>query len=73
MHDGMRYVRLVRPQKSLPISVKFSMQIEIDDSMMHDCMPYDPIQCQGHGASEVPRIAFLSPPPFTSGGKLCAL
>ena len=26
---------------------------------MHDGMPYDPIQGQGHGASEVPKIAFL--------------
>jgi len=24
---------------------------------MHDGMPYDPIQGQGHGASEVPKIA----------------
>jgi len=24
---------------------------------MHDGMPYDPIQGQGHGASEVPTIA----------------
>jgi len=23
---------------------------------MHDGMPYDPIQGQGHGASEVPKI-----------------
>ena len=38
---------------------------------MHDSMPYDPIrgQGQGHGASEVPRIALfqISPPPFTMG------
>jgi len=26
---------------------------------MHDCMPYDPIQGQGHRASEVPKIALL--------------
>jgi len=26
---------------------------------MHDCMPYDPIQGQGHGASEVPKIALF--------------
>jgi len=26
---------------------------------MHDGMPYDPIQGQGHGASEVPKIALL--------------
>jgi len=28
---------------------------------MHDGMPYDPIQCQGqgHGASEVPKIALF--------------
>jgi len=26
---------------------------------MHDGMPYNPIQGQGHGASEVPKIAFL--------------
>ena len=33
---------------------------------MHDGMPYDPIQGQGHGASEVPKIAHcLSPLPFT--------
>jgi len=24
---------------------------------MHDCMPYDPIQGQGHRASEVPKIS----------------
>jgi len=24
---------------------------------MHDGMPYDPTQGQGHGASEVPKIA----------------
>jgi len=39
---------------------------------MHDDMPYDPVQGQGqgHGASEVPKIALfqsLSPPPFTEG------
>jgi len=39
---------------------------------MHDGMPYDPIQGQGqgHGASEVPKIALfkvLSPPPLTEG------
>jgi len=37
----------------------------------HDGMQYDPIQGQrqGHGASEVPKIALisLSPPPFTEG------
>ena len=29
---------------------------------MHDCMPYDPIQGQGegHGASEVPKIALFN-------------
>jgi len=34
---------------------------------MHDGMPYDPIQGQGHGICEVPKIALfqLSPPPFT--------
>jgi len=42
---------------------------------MHDGMPCDPIQGQGqgHGASEVPKIALfsLSPPPLTEGaGKL---
>jgi len=26
---------------------------------MHDGMPYDPIQSQGHGASEVPKIALF--------------
>jgi len=26
---------------------------------MHDGVPYDPIQCQGHGASKVPKIAFF--------------
>ena len=26
---------------------------------MHDGMPYDLIQDQSHGASEVPKIAFL--------------
>jgi len=26
---------------------------------MHDGMPYDPIQGQGHGASEVPKIALF--------------
>jgi len=37
---------------------------------MHNGMPYDPIQGQrqGHGASEVPKIAlFLSPTPLTMG------
>jgi len=36
---------------------------------MHDGMPYDPIQGQGHGASEVQKIALfsLSPPPLTEG------
>jgi len=36
---------------------------------MHDSMLYDHIQGQGHGASEVPKIALflgLSPPPFTT-------
>ena len=27
---------------------------------MHDGMPYDPIQGQGHGASEVPKIALFT-------------
>jgi len=27
---------------------------------MHDGMPYDPIQGQDHGASEVPKIALFS-------------
>ena len=26
---------------------------------MHDGMPYDPIQGEGHGASEVPKIALF--------------
>ena len=26
---------------------------------MHDCMPYDPIQGQGHGASEVLKIVLF--------------
>jgi len=26
---------------------------------MHDGMPYDPIQSQGHGASEFPKIALF--------------
>jgi len=26
---------------------------------MHDCMPYDPIQGEGHRASEVPKIALF--------------
>jgi len=26
---------------------------------MYDGMPYDPIQGQGHGASEVPKIALF--------------
>jgi len=26
---------------------------------MHDGMPYDPIQAQGQGASEVPKIALF--------------
>ena len=26
---------------------------------MHDDMPYDPIQGQGHGASELPKIALF--------------
>jgi len=37
---------------------------------MHDGMPYNLIQGQGHGASEVLKIALfqvLSPPPFTMG------
>ena len=37
---------------------------------MHDSMPYDPIQGEGHRASKVPKIALLknlSPPPFTMG------
>ena len=40
--------------------------------VMHYGMPYDPIQGQdqGHGASEIPKIALfsLSPLPFTEGG-----
>jgi len=28
-------------------------------SMMDDGMPYDPIEGQGHGASEVPKIALF--------------
>ena len=39
--------------------------------MTHDGMPYDPIQGhgQGHGASEVPKIALIKvpPPPFAEG------
>ena len=39
--------------------------------MMHDSMPYDPIQGQGHGASEVPKIAlfevYVCHPPLTEG------
>jgi len=40
--------------------------------VMHEGMPYDPIQSQGqgHGVFEVPKIALfkvLSPPPFTEG------
>jgi len=39
---------------------------------MQDSMPHDPSQRQGqgHGASEVPKIAFfkLSAPPLTLGG-----
>jgi len=37
--------------------------------VIDDGVPYDPIQGQGHGASEVPKIALfkLSPPPFTEG------
>jgi len=27
---------------------------------MHDSIPYDPIQGQGYGASEVPKIALFS-------------
>jgi len=27
--------------------------------LIHDDMPYDPIQGQGHGASEVPKIALF--------------
>ena len=27
--------------------------------LMHDGMPYDPIQGQGHGASKVPKIALF--------------
>jgi len=36
---------------------------------MHDGMPYDLIQGQGHGVSEVPKIALfkVSPPPLTEG------
>jgi len=36
---------------------------------MHDGMPYDPIQGQGHTASEVTKIALfkVSSPPFTVG------
>jgi len=36
---------------------------------MHHGIPYDPIQGQGHGASEVPKIALfkLSPPSLTVG------
>ena len=44
---------------------------------MHDCMPRDPIRGlgQGHGASEVPKIALseLSPPPLTVGPGKCPL
>ena len=38
--------------------------------MMHDGMPYDLIRGEGHGDSEVPKIALflgLSPPSFTMG------
>jgi len=40
---------------------------------MHDGMPCDPMQGQGHRASEVPKIGTFqglsppSPPPFTMG------
>jgi len=38
---------------------------------MHDGMPYDPIQGQGqgHGSSEIPKIALfkVSPVPLTEG------
>jgi len=37
--------------------------------VIHDSVSYDPIQGQGHGATEVPKIALfkVSPPPFTEG------
>jgi len=56
-------LRLVRPEK------RFSDFNEIwyvhrGQRVMHDGMPYDPIQGQGHVASEVPKIALF---------KLCLL
>jgi len=49
---------LVRPQKS---SSDFNEIWYVDRGrwLMHDDMPYDPIQGQGHGASEVPKIALF--------------
>jgi len=51
-------LRLVRPEKSFS---NFNEICYVDGGrwLMHDGMPYDPIQGQGqgHGASEVPKIA----------------
>jgi len=34
--------------------------VDRDRCLMHDGMPYDQIQGQGHGASEVPKIALFN-------------
>jgi len=59
-----RYVRTsIRPSVH-PSTKSFSDLSEIwyvdrRRWVMHDGMPYDPIQGQGHGASEVPKIALF--------------
>jgi len=59
-------LRLVHPQKSFPDYSEI-WRVDRGQRLMHDGMPYDPIQGQGHGASKVSKIAlfYVSPPPFT--------
>jgi len=38
--------------------MKFGVETEVNDRCMNH-MPHDPIQGQGHGASEVPKIALF--------------
>jgi len=42
--------------------MKFGMYMQVDDWCTTVCfygMPYDPIQVQGHGVCEVPKIAIF--------------
>jgi len=51
-------LRLVCPEKSFS-DFNEIWYVHTGWSVMHDGMPYDPIQGQGHGVCEVPKIALF--------------